>query len=162
MSSQMSQQLRNDPALTQRLSSSWCEIIILERLARGGGATRWFFARSPAELELIFDALRGGSCVSFYFANQLHVETDTEAARQRMFDEITAEKELVLGYPSAGSIEVDMEIISGPGELAELLMHHPEGSLIVWGKWPARSDDGHDGITFNLVRRGGILRTHPH
>src|ERR1039457_6975821 len=114
----MSQQLRNDPVLTRRLGSSWREIVILE---------------------LIFDVLRGGSCVSFYFANQLHVETDTEAAQQRMFDGITTDKELVLGYPSAGSIEVDMEIISGPGELTELLMHHPEGSLIVWGKWPARS-----------------------
>jgi hypothetical protein len=136
--------------------------VVLERLARGGGATRWFFARSLAELEPVFEVLRGGSCVSFYFANQLHVETDTEAARQRMFKEITLEEELVLGYPSAVSVEVDMELISGPGELAEQLMHHPEGSLIVWGKWPARANDGSDGITVNLVDADGILRAHPH
>ena len=158
----MSQQLRSEENLRQRLGSSWREIVILERLARAGGATRWFFARSLAELELVFDLLRGGSCVSFYFANQLHVETDTDAARQRMFDEIAIETEIVLGYPSAGTVEVEMELISGPGELAERLMHHPEGSLIVWGKWPARSDDGHDGFTLNLVDTDGILRKHPH
>jgi hypothetical protein len=158
----ISQQLMNDPVLTGRLGSSWHGIVILERLARGGGAARWFFVQRSAELELVFDVLRGGSCVTFYFADQLHVETDTDDARQRLFDEITSEEELVLGYPSAGNIEVDMEIISGPGELAELLMHRSEGDLIVWGKWPARSNDGHDGITLNLVDADGILRTHPH
>lgn len=162
MPSYMSQQLRSDSGLTRRLSSSWREIVILERLARGGGATRWFFARSRVELDLVFDVLHGGSCVSFYFSNQLHVENDTEPVRQRMFEEITSEKELVLGYPSAAGVEVDMELISGPGELAEQLMHHPEGSLAIWGKWPAREDDGHDGITINLIDADGTLRTHPH
>jgi hypothetical protein len=162
MPSYMSQQLRSDLRLTRRLSSSWREVVIVERLARGGGATRWFFARSRAELDQVFDMLHGGSCVSFYFANQLHVETDNEAARQRMFEEITSEKDLVLGYPSAMGVAVDMELISGPGELAEQLMHHPEGSLAVWGKWPARANDGHDGITLNLVDADGTLRAHPH
>jgi hypothetical protein len=59
-------------------------------------------------------------------------------------------------------VEVDMELISGPGELAEQLMHHPEGNLAIWGKWLARTDDGHDGITINLIDADGTLRTHPH
>jgi hypothetical protein len=162
MSSQMSQQLRKDLTLTRRLGSSWREIVILERMARGGGATRWFFVQSLAELLLVFDTLRGGSSVSFFFAGHLHVEIDAEDARGRIFDEMALEKELVLGYPSTGSIEVAMELVSGPGELAEQLMHHPEGNLMIWGKWPARPDDGRDGITINLVDVDGILRSHPH
>ncbi len=79
-----------------------------------------------------------------------------------MFAEITKSGELVIGYPSSESVELDMEIISGPGELAEELMLHPEGSVVVWGQWPARGNDGSDAITMNLVDDDGILRRHPH
>lgn len=79
----------------RRLSSPWNEIVVLERLARGGGATQWFFVRAMDEFYQVSDLLRGGSCVSFYFANQLNVEADTESARQRMFDEVVKEGELV-------------------------------------------------------------------
>lgn len=158
----MSRQLRNDAALSLRLASPWREVVVLERLVRGGGAANWFIAWSLAELEVVFDKLRGGSCVSFYFGGQLRVEPDTEQERQRMYAVITSGHELVLGYPSAGGVELGMDVISGPSELTGQLMLHHEADLVVWGPWPARANDGQDGITVNLADADGIVRSHPH
>lgn len=158
----MTRQLMGHHALSSRLESGWDTVVVLERLARGGGGTRWYLIRSRRDAERVFEMFRGGSCVSFYFADQLHVEVDTESARQRMFDDLSAEGELVAGYPSASDPELDAEIISGPGELASYLISHPEGQLIVWGKWPDRDNDGRNAITLNLVDEDGISRAHPH
>lgn len=162
MQSPMSQQLRHYEALTRRLAAEWRQIVVLERLARAGGAARWFFVVSRTALEDVFDQLRGGSSVSFYFSGHLHVEVDNEAARQEMFEEITRRSELVLGYPAPDNAQLEMEIISGASELTECLILHPEGSLVVWGEWPARESDGENAITVDLVDADGVLRSHPH
>ena len=162
MQSLMSQQLREHVALARRLAAEWREIVILERWARAAGATRWFFVTNQAMLEQVFDLLRGGSTVSFYFSKHLHVEIDNETARQEMFGEITRHGELVLGYPQPGDIELEMTIASGPSELTEGLMLHPEGALVVWGQWPSRDNDGETAISVDLVDPDGILRSHPH
>jgi hypothetical protein len=158
----MSQQLRQHELLARRLAVEWRQIVILERLARAGGATRWFFISSQPMLEDVFDVLSGGSSVSFYFLGHLHVEVDDDATRQAMFGEITRSGELVLGYPAQGNSQLEMAIISGPSELTECLILHPEGSLVVWGDWPAREDDGNDAITVDLVDADGMQRLHPH
>jgi hypothetical protein len=158
----MSQQLRGHEPLTKRLAAEWRQIVVLERLARGAGAARWFFVTSRATLDQVFDLLRGGSSVSFYFSRHLHVEADNEDSRQSMFDELTACGEVILGYPSPDAPELEMEIISGPSELTECLMLHPEGSLAVWGQWPPRENDGKYAITVDLVDADGVLRAHPH
>jgi hypothetical protein len=43
----------------------------------------------------------GARCIdaTFYFAGELHVEVDSEAVRQRMFQEITRTGEVILGSP---------------------------------------------------------------
>jgi len=158
----MCQQLRDHQTLARRLGSEWRQVVVLERLARGAGAARWFFVTSRAMLERVFDMLRSGSSVSFYFSEYLHVEADTEATRQEMFDEVIQHGELVLGYPSPDDPELEMPIISGPSELTECLMLHPEDSLAVWGQWPPREDNGEKAITVDLVDADGVLRSHPH
>lgn len=160
--SPMSQQLRSYEPLSKRCAAGWQQIVVLERLARGAGAARWFFAANLAALERVFDLLRGGSNVSIYFSGQLHVEVDDETSRQHMFDEVTQHGEVVLGYPSSSDPDLEMTIISGPSELTEFLMLHPEGSLAVWGQWPSRANDGNDAITVDLVDADGALRSHPH
>ena len=158
----MAKQLGKHEALARRLAGDWRQVVILERLARGGGRARWFFATSLATLEQVFDLFRGGSSVSFYFSGCLHVQVDQEERRQDIFDEVTQYGEVVLGYPSRDDPEFEMAIISGPSELTESLMHHPEGALAIWGQWPPRENDGHDVITIDLVDADGVQRPHPH
>jgi len=160
--SPMSKQLREHEVLARRLAGDWRQVVILERLARGGGGARWFFATSLETLEQVFDLFRGGSSVSFYFSRYLHVRVDQEESRQDIFDEVIQYGEVVLGYPSRDDLEFEMVIISGPSELTESLMHHPEGALAIWGQWPPRENDGHDVITIDLVDADGVLRSHPH
>jgi hypothetical protein len=157
----MARQLLADSTLSSRLNSRWTRVVVLERIARGAGDTNWFFIRSREEMGQVVETLRGGSCVSFYFADQLHVEVDSEAARGRMFEVITHEGELVIGYPSASGPQLEMEIINGPGELGSYLVMRPEGGLVVWGEWPGRDNDG-DAITVTLVDKDGVLRPHPY
>jgi hypothetical protein len=159
--SNMARQLLTDSTLSGRLDSNWTRVVVLERIARGAGDTNWFFIRSREEVEQVAETLHGGSCVSFYFADQLHVEIDSEEARGRMFDVITHKGELVIGYPSASRPQLEMRIISGPGELGSYLVSQPEGGLVVWGEWPGRDNDA-DAITLNLVDKDGVLRPHPH
>jgi hypothetical protein len=133
-----------------------------EEVGQSAGAARWFFETSQAMLEQVFGLLCGGSSVSFYFSRYLHVRTDDEAARQEMFDELTENGELILGYPTQGAAELEIAIVNGPSELTECLMFHSEGALAVWGQWPPRASDGEEAITVDLVDADGALRRHPH
>lgn len=160
--SPMSQQLSSYEPLTRRLAIEWQQIVVLERLARAAGAANWFFVTNLVALEQVFNLLRGGSSVSFYFSRHLHVGVDDEGSRQNMFDEVTQYGEIVLGYPSQDVPELDMEIVNGPSELTDFLILHPEGSLAVWGQWPPRQNDGKDAITIDLVDADGVQRSHPH
>jgi hypothetical protein len=108
------------------------------------------------------DQLRPGSRVSFYFSGGPHAGRDDERIRQRMFEEITSTGEIVLGYLSASDIVVETDIISGPSELTEHLMHHPGGEQVIWGTWPAPMHDGHQAVTVDLVDVDGVMRSHPH
>jgi hypothetical protein len=158
----MSLQLAGHEALARRWSMPWADVVVLERLARGGGAARWFMVRSPQEVTEVYDQLRPGSRVSFYFAGGPYVGQDDERTRQQMFEEITTTGEIVLGYPNEADIVVEMDIVSGPSELTEHLMQHPGGEQVIWGAWPAPLDDGDNAVTVNLVDADGVLRSHPH
>jgi hypothetical protein len=57
--------------------------VVLERIARGGGSTRWFFVQRPDQLEALAAALSPGSSVSFYFDDRIkRVELVPEVAEQ--------------------------------------------------------------------------------
>jgi hypothetical protein len=161
MSSVVAQQVKRDPDLTNRLSSDWQHVVILERYARAAGATRWYFARSELEINEVIGQLQGGSCVSFYFDDHFRVDRDDEVFRQEMFEGVSQEREIVVGYPKEGQILVDVELVSGPGELSEVLMHHVEGSVAFWGPWPDRERTSNT-TTIDLLDEDGILRRHAH
>ncbi|WP_432948906.1 hypothetical protein ACQPXM_15000 [Kribbella sp. CA-253562] len=162
MASAMARQVAEHELLSGRWSMPWSDVVVLERLARGGGTARWFLVTSPGDVNTVYDELRPGSCVSFYFSGGPDVGRNDEATRQRMFEEITSAGEIVLGRPADSGVELDLDIISGPGELTEYLMHHAEGARVVWGTWPAPLNDGQDAITVDLVDADGVLRAHPH
>jgi hypothetical protein len=162
MASAMSLQLAVHEVLAQRWSQPWADVVVLERLARGGGAARWFMVRTPKDVTRVYGELRAGSRVSFYFTGGPNVDADDEPTRQRMFDEITSTGEIVLGYPSDTDVVLQVDVISGPSELTEQLMHQPEGGQVVWGTWPSPLNDGHNAVTVDLVDEDGVLRPHPH
>lgn len=158
----MSLQVEQDARLSQRLSTSFDNVIVLERFARGGGGTRWFFARSRSELREVIERLRGGSCVSFYFGQQLNVEIDGEEVRQKMFDLTSPSREILVGYPASDETSFKVELVTGPSELGELLLGRREGTPVVWGTWPESAPDDGSTITIYLVDEDGVQRRHPY
>ncbi len=160
--SAMTEQLLAHRRLSARLSEPWNRVVVLERLARSGGATNWYYAETAAPVREIFSALRGGSRVSFYFGAGMRVEPFTEDAVDRMFEVVSHSGEIVVGVPAAGRVDFAVELPTAPSELAEFLVHVPHGSLVVWGPWPDVADDGEDAVTVTLVDSDGVLRAHPH
>ena len=50
-----------------------CSAVALERIARGGGATNWFYCRGLMGLEGVEGMLSSGSVVSFYFDDRIRM-----------------------------------------------------------------------------------------
>lgn len=162
MESPFANQISSDSVLSARISDRWRYAVVLERLARSGGSVKWYFSSSENSLRRIFSSLSEGSLVTIYFDCHLHVEPDDDGARGRMYELLTARGELIVGYPDHHAPDFTMEIISGPSELTDFLMRHPEGCLAVWGEWPPPSNDGVDAVTIQLVDEDGVQLQHPH
>ena len=159
----MAEQLRAELRLVQRLARPWDRVVVLERLARGGGDHRWFYATKTDEIEAIFSTLRGGSWVSFYFGDDIAVESLTDDTIGRMFEVMEASGEIVLGTPIDGRVDFDDRgLPTGPSELTEALSFIAPGSLVIWGRFPAPGDDGESAVSIRLVDPDGVLRSHPH
>jgi hypothetical protein len=47
--------------------------VVLERIARGGGATNWYSCSGQSQLEMIEARLLPGSVVSFYFDERIRL-----------------------------------------------------------------------------------------
>jgi hypothetical protein len=162
MGSAMSSQVEHDEAVSRRLQQPWSRVVILERLARGGGTSRWYYATSNEQIKDVLNLLRGGSVVSLFFGDELNVEIDSDEARQRMFDRVSPSREIMVAYPQDNVSILQVELVTGASELTELLIHHPEGKTIVWGPWPSAEPNGLSSFTLRLVDEDGVLRIHPH
>jgi hypothetical protein len=84
----MVSQLEGQSVLSGRLSATWAWIVVLERIARGAGATRWYLARGDQDVRRIFTLLGPGSRVTFYFGGPLRVEPLSETTIGGMFDAV--------------------------------------------------------------------------
>jgi hypothetical protein len=136
--------------------------VILERIARGGGATKWYYCSDQKCLEDLELSLAPGSVVSFYFDERIcHTEYSKEM--DSILDNmVRTAGELLIGVPISSSRSIDVEIISGPHELAEFLSTISLGTLIFYGIFPMHDNDGTNAVTVTLPDIDGVVRPHPH
>ncbi len=99
-------------------------VIILERVARGGGATRWFYCRSMAEVVALLPSFRPGSRVGFYFDDRIRREPFSDEVGEQINAIATATGEVFLGRDRLGEPELEMDVYS-PEELPERLAGQP-------------------------------------
>jgi hypothetical protein len=71
--------------------------IVLERIACGGGETRWYFCRDKQSFDQIEAALTPGSVVSFYFDERIHPLSASSTADSETEQIIAHDRELVVG-----------------------------------------------------------------
>lgn len=136
--------------------------VVLERIARGGGTTRWYYCRHPADIAVLARSFSPGSVVSFYFDDRISVEQAGESTLSKLLDTVRTTGECIAGVIRTNSIEVLVEIISGPTELIEFFRSLPTGAHLLHGEFPERANDGVRAVTIALPDADGVLRPNPH
>ena len=136
--------------------------VVLERIVRGAGATRWFRVASARDLELVCNEFAPGSTVSFYFDDRISRLPYDDETVLRIVALIDAHGDAVVGVLDENQLEILVEFIAGVNELGELAENlRPQSSVFV-GAFPAADNDGYDAVTFSLPDRDGVARRHPH
>lgn len=136
--------------------------VILERIARGGGATKWYYCASESALGAVEARFSPGSVVSFYFDDRIRNDAYSPGVQTAVEAVIAQNGEAVVGVLAEGGIRIDAEIITGPNELAEFLSVVKPGSRLFCGPFPAKDNDGVRAVTLVLPDADGTVRAHPH
>ena len=136
--------------------------VVLERIARGGGATRWYSLRDQEQLQSLAERVSPGSSVSFYFDDRVRVGQYSRELGREILRIAKRDRDAVVGTPTADAIELDVEFIAGPRELDEYAASLTPGARVFYGPFPARDNDGDVAVTLDLPDADGIVRQHPH
>ena len=136
--------------------------VVLERIARGGGATSWYVVSGPDRLEELSRRLRPGSAVSFFFDGRVERRSLDDATVHRILEVVDQYAEAVVGVPQADGITVEVGLVGGLDDLTTVLGGLPPGTPLYVGPFPARDDDGVGAVTFDLPDADGVRRRHPH
>ena len=137
------------------------QAIVLERLARGGGATRWYVLRNAGDLDALALKVSPGSRVSLYFDGRFLVGGFGDDERRAVTEIIDRDGEAVLGAVGASNIEAEVEFPSSVSEAEEFAQAHAQETLVV-GAFPAAEDDGIAAVTVDLPDADGVVRSQPH
>ena len=136
--------------------------VVLERIARGGGDTRWYCCDNVAALASIRGRFSPGSVVSFHFDDRMKCCV----ARDLPLDEIDAiiarDGECIVGRVGHDGIDIEAFDLCSSTEIAEEFPDLRDDERLVYGPFPARSCDGWNAITFILPDDDGVFRAHPH
>jgi len=136
--------------------------IVLERIARGAGATRWFAIPGVERLGDLSARLSPGSSVSFYFDDRLAAAPYGPDVVAEIVRVAARDGDAVVGTLPAGEIELDVEFVASPAELDEYAEDLLAGAIVIYGAFPARDNDGESAVTLDLPDRDGVVRPHPH
>jgi len=146
--------------LSERLASS--SAVVLERMARAAGQTRWFYCADRGHLDAVESELSPGSAVSFYFDQRIKSKIYSPQINVAMNELLVRYGEVLVGVISTNEIEIAVEVIAGRGELLELTSTFDLGARVFYGVFPARDNDGVNAISVALPDRDGVVRPHPH
>ncbi len=136
--------------------------VVLERLARAGGATKWYCCPDRNHLHALEEQLSPGSVVSFYFDDRIRNEALSPESKEKVESIVSETGEVIVGTLAADGLHVDSEIITGPNELASFFSGVSFTTRIFYGAFPARDNDGIHAVTVTLPDADGIVRPHPH
>jgi hypothetical protein len=135
-------------------------VIILERVARAAGATRWFYCRSMAEVEELLPSFRWGSRVGFFFDNRIRRQPFSEEVGEQITDIATVTGEVLLGREGPAEPELEMDFLS-PDELPERLAGLRVDEVVYYGAFPAMDEDGVSAVSYTPPDDDGIVRPQP-
>ena len=136
--------------------------VVLERIARGAGATKWYYCEDPQGLEVIESELSPGSAVSFYFDGRIRNALYSPTVQSDVETIIGEEGEAVIGVLGGDKRHIDVDFVTGPDDLAEFASQLDSSKRVFFGAFPARDNDGTGAVTIILPDTDGMVRSHPH
>ena len=136
--------------------------IVLERLARGGGATRWYLIQYVEQLDLLAKELAPGSSVSFYFDGRIEAGPIDDSVVERILQIAAVDGEAVVGRLLPDGVEIAVEFVAGRRDLDEFVQSSAPGETLYFGAFPARDNDSVNAVTLDLPDRDGVVPAHPH
>jgi hypothetical protein len=143
--------------------------VVLERIARGAGATNWYHCPDHGHLAALTAELRPGSVVTFYFDDRIINCRYTPEVREQMLQlmrslrDVPGESgEIVVGHLAADELHITADYPSGPEDLDEFTQTLGTDLRIYFGRYPGRDNDGTNAVTLTLPDLDGITRAHPH
>jgi hypothetical protein len=136
------------------------DAVILERIARGGGATNWYYCRGCEQLETVEQELSPGSVVSFYFDGRLRKTLDLSEVGAAIEKILAVAIDAVVGTLHDDGVHIAATTIGSVEELAEFASERSK--TLFYGEFPARDNDGVQAVTVTLPDNDGIVRPHPH
>jgi hypothetical protein len=136
--------------------------VVLERIARGGGRTEWYYCSEPDALDVIAGAVSPGSVISFYFDGRICRMRNFALLTQEIAKTLVNEIDIVIGVLDGDGIRIHAQIVVGQEDLDEFVSELAPDSEVFFGKFPGRDNDGTRAITLTLPDRDGVIRPHPH
>ena len=96
-------------------------VVILDKVARGGGRTRWLFCRTLPEVELVLPQLEAGSRVGLFFDERVCRVQFSERVRQAISRRGTNGGARWCSADVGLATQISMWPFFGPSEIAEHL-----------------------------------------
>ena len=135
--------------------------VVIERIARGAGATRLYVLYRTDDLDTLAARVRPGSRVSLYFDDRFTIGEFGDEARGAIVNITERDGEAVIGAVSPPEIEAEVDFPSSAEEADEFAFEH-SGSTMIVGPFPAPEVDGVNAVTVDLPDADGVVRAHPH
>jgi len=136
--------------------------VVLERIARGGGAVNWYYCRGQTELALIEEELSPGSVVSFYFDGRIRHSSCSPEIINSLERAIAESGEVVVGILASDGIHIDATDVVSLDDLRDFMSDIGPSAELFYGAFPSRDNDGSQAVTVTLPDNDGVLRSHPH
>jgi len=106
--------------------------------------------------------LSSGSVVSFYFDDRIRMSPTSPQLSAEIEKIIEVTGDAVVGVVRGAGVEIEAEIVVSGDDLAEFMSTVPSPSLIFYGAFPGRDNDGTRAVTVTLPDADGIVRSHRH
>jgi hypothetical protein len=144
----------------QPLIQSCGGALVLERVARGGGATRWFFCPTVAVIDEVVGRLRPGSRVGFFFGAGLRREPFSDEIEAAMWDLVAKTGEVVFGRSQPHDPELEVCLLDSV-YFSEAVSGVPAGEVVFFGVFPVIAHDGVTCVAFTPPEVDGVARPQP-
>ena len=134
--------------------------VVLERVARGGGHTRWFFCPTFRDVELTIPRLRAGSRVGFFFDDRIRREPFSDAVENDIWDMLSDKGKVIFGVERPGDTELDIVVLDRNDFSSHVSVVRP-GDIVFFGIFPAIDEDGASAISFTPPDPDGVISPQP-